>query len=148
MALTDTTLRSLKPGPKPRKVSDGKGLYIEVAPTGGKWWRLKYRIGGKEKRLSLGVYPDVSLRDARDRRDDARKLLARRIDPSEQRKADKGRRRTDQRMISNRLHANGFQNTPKIGLRIIAIGSCAGSNVTYFLTSVNGQFPKLQFLSF
>ena len=89
MALTDATLRSLKPGPKARKVSDGKGLYIEVAPTGGKWWRLKYRIGGKEKRLSLGVYPDVSLKDARDRRDDARKLLAQRIDPSERRKADK-----------------------------------------------------------
>jgi integrase len=70
-------------------VADEKGLYIEVAPSGGKWWRLKYRIAGKEKRLSLGVYPDVSLKDARDRRDDARKLLAKGIDPSENRKNEK-----------------------------------------------------------
>jgi len=64
-------------------------LYLEVAPSGGKWWRLKYRHAGKEKRLSLGVYPDVSLKDARQRRDDARKLLANDIDPAENRKAAK-----------------------------------------------------------
>ncbi len=68
---------------------DGGGLYLEVAPSGGKWWRFKYRFGGKEKRLSLGVYPDVSLKDARERRDDARKLLANSIDPGENRKAKK-----------------------------------------------------------
>jgi hypothetical protein len=55
----------------PAKLFDGGGLYLEVAPAGGKWWRLKYRIAGKEKRLSLGVYPDVGLKLARDRRDDA-----------------------------------------------------------------------------
>jgi hypothetical protein len=71
-----TTLRNLKPSHKTRKATDSKGLYIEIAPSGGKWWRLKYRIGGKEKRLSLAVYPEVSLKDARERRDDARKLLA------------------------------------------------------------------------
>lgn len=54
---------------KPYRLSDEKGLYIEIAPNGGKWWRLKYRIGGKEKRLSLGLYPDVSLKDARERSD-------------------------------------------------------------------------------
>ena len=70
-------------------MSDSGGLYVEVAPGGGRWWRLKYRYGGKEKRLSLGVYPDVSLKDARDRRDDARKLLANGIDPSEHRKRTK-----------------------------------------------------------
>src|ERR1700752_4714254 len=86
MPLTDTALRNLKPTDKSRKVADEKGLYIEVAPSGGKWWRLKYRVAGKEKRLSLGVYHDVSLIDARDRRDDARKLLAKGVDPSEQRK--------------------------------------------------------------
>ena len=64
-------------------------MYLEISPTGGKWWRLKYRFDGKEKRLSLGVYPDVSLKDARERRDDARKLLANEIDPSENRKAAK-----------------------------------------------------------
>ena len=89
MPLTDTAVRNAKPGDKARKLFDSGGLYLEVAPTGGKWWRLKYRFDGKEKRLSLGVYPDVSLKDARDRRDEARKLLANEIDPSENRKAKK-----------------------------------------------------------
>lgn len=89
MPLSVTAIRNAKPGDKARKMFDGGGLYLEVAPSGGKWWRLKYRFDGKEKRLSLGVYPDVSLKDARDRRDEARKLLANEIDPSENRKARK-----------------------------------------------------------
>jgi integrase len=89
MPLTDTTIRNAKAGEKPVRLFDGGGLYLEVSPTGGKWWRLKYRFGGKEKRLSLGVYPEVSLRGARDRRDASRKLLADAIDPSENRKASK-----------------------------------------------------------
>ena len=71
MSLTDTAFRNAKAADKARKMFDGSGLYLEVAPSGGKWWRLKYRFGGKEKRLSLGVYPDVSLKDAHDRRDEA-----------------------------------------------------------------------------
>lgn len=62
-------------------------MYLEVAPSGGKWWRLKYRIGGKEKRISLGVFPEVSLQVARTRRDEARKLIEQGIDPSKVRKA-------------------------------------------------------------
>lgn len=89
MPLTNTEIRNAKPADKARKLFDGGGLYLEVAPSGGKWWRLKYRYGGKEKRLSLGVYPDISLKDARNRRDEARKLLANDIDPSENRKASK-----------------------------------------------------------
>jgi len=89
MPLTDTAVRNAKPIGKAKRMFDGGGLYLEVAPGGGKWWRLKYRFGGKEKRLSFGVYPDVSLKDARDRRDEARKLLANEIDPSENRKAKK-----------------------------------------------------------
>ena len=89
MSLTDTAIRNAKPSNKPIKLFDERGLYLEVSPTGGKWWRLKFRFDGKEKRLSLGVYPDVSLKDARDRRDTARKLLAEGIDPSENRKAQK-----------------------------------------------------------
>jgi hypothetical protein len=92
MALTDTTIRNAKPGERPVRLFDGGGLYLEVSPTGGKWWRLKYRFNGKEKRLSLGVYSDVSLKDARDRRDASRKLLANGIDPSENRKAMKSAR--------------------------------------------------------
>lgn len=89
MTLTDTKIRNAKPRNKPQRLFDERGLYLEVSPAGGKWWRLKYRFGGKEKRLSLGVYPDVSLKDARDRRDDSRRLLADGIDPSDNRKATK-----------------------------------------------------------
>lgn len=89
MALSDLTIRNAKPGIKPIRLSDSGGLYLEVAPSGGKLWRLKYRFGGKEKRLALGKYPDVGLKDARERRDDARKLLANEIDPSENRKIQK-----------------------------------------------------------
>ncbi len=89
MPLTDTAIRSAKPSDKTIRLFDERGLYLEVSPSGGKWWRLKYRFDDKEKRISLGVYPDVSLKDARDRRDEARKLLANGIDPSENRKAMK-----------------------------------------------------------
>jgi integrase len=71
------------------RLFDERGLYLEVSPAGGKWWRLKYRFAGKEKRLSLGVYPDVSLKDARDSREECRKMLACGVDPSENRKASK-----------------------------------------------------------
>ena len=89
MPLTNTSIRNAKPAEKAKKLFDSGGLYLEVAPSGGKWWRFKYRFSGKEKRLSLGVYPDVSLKDARDRRDEVRKLVANKIDPSEHRKAQK-----------------------------------------------------------
>ena len=92
MPLNDTAVRNAKPSTKAVKLFDERGLYLEVSPAGGKWWRLKYRIDGKEKRLSLGVYPDVSLKQARDRRDESRKLLADGIDPSDTRKAIKASR--------------------------------------------------------
>ena len=89
MSLSVKEIENIKPGAKPQRFFDEKGLYLEVAPSGGKWWRFKYRFDGKEKRLSLGVYPDVSLKSARTKRDDARTLLADGVDPGEQRKAMK-----------------------------------------------------------
>lgn len=89
MPLTDVAIRGAKPADKPLRLFDANGLYLEVAPAGGKWWRFKYRFGGKEKRISLGVYPDVGLRDARERRDGARKLLANGVDPGVERKVQK-----------------------------------------------------------
>ena len=89
MPLTDTTIKNAKPGVKPIKLSDERGMFLLVTPKGGKWWRLKYRFDGKEKLLSLGVYPDVGLKDARVRREEARKLLADGIDPGANRKAVK-----------------------------------------------------------
>ena len=87
--LTDTAIRGAKPKEKRYKLTDGEGLYIEVAPSGGKWWRLKYRFAGKEKRLSLGVYPSVGLKEARLRASEMKDLLKRGIDPGEERKAAK-----------------------------------------------------------
>jgi len=87
MPLSDFEIRNAKREPKRVRLFDGGGLYLEVSPAGGKLWRLKYRFGGKEKRQALGAYPAVTLKGARDKRDNARKLLAEGIDPSENRKA-------------------------------------------------------------
>ena len=89
MKLTDTFLRGLKATGKVRKHSDGGGLYIHVSPTGGRLWRMGYRFGGKQKTLSLGRYPAVSLKMARNRREEARELLAAGIDPGVHKKACK-----------------------------------------------------------
>lgn len=82
MALTDTAIRNAKHGPKPKKLGDERGLFLLLQPSGGKLWRLKYRYLGKEKKLSLGIYPDVPLKVARQRRDEARALLANGADPA------------------------------------------------------------------
>lgn len=89
MPLTDIKIKSAKPREKTYKISDERGMYLEISPSGGKWWRFKYRVQKKEKRLSLGVYPDITLAVARERRDEARKLLANGVDPGENRKAAK-----------------------------------------------------------
>jgi len=89
MPLTDLACRNAKPSEKSRKIADGGGLYLEIMPSGSKYWRLKYRFLGKEKRLAFGVYPEVSLVEARGKRDDARKLIASGKDPSELKKEEK-----------------------------------------------------------
>jgi integrase len=101
MPLTDVTVRTAKPRDKPYKLSDSGGLYVEVTPAGGKRWRWKYRIEGREKLLSMGVYPDVPLVLARVRRDDARKLLANGVDPSVHRQATK--------LAQAQVSANSFE---------------------------------------
>ncbi len=92
MGLSDTKIRNAKPREKQYKIYDRDGLFIIVSPSGGKWWRFKYRFGGKEKLLSLGTYPDVSLAKARTRRDAAREQVADGIDPGQARKALKAAR--------------------------------------------------------
>lgn len=97
MALSDAKLRKLKGSVKPDgtettktyKVFDEKGLYVEVTPKGARRWRFKYRIHDKEKLLSLGTYPEISLKEAREKRDEFRKLVAQGVDPSQERKAQK-----------------------------------------------------------
>lgn len=89
MPLTEVAIRAAKPSEKPRKLFDAGGLYLLIAPTGARGWRLKYRVAGREKLLSLGAYPDVGLKRAREKRDDARRLLADKIDPSLKRKSER-----------------------------------------------------------
>jgi integrase len=101
MFLSDTAIRNAKPGAKPAKMFDERGLFLLISPAGGKWWRFRFTFDGKEKLLSLGVYPDVSLKDARGRRDAARKLLADGIDPGANRKA--------QKLVKKDRAANSFE---------------------------------------
>jgi sugar-specific transcriptional regulator TrmB len=89
MPLSDIAIRDAQPTDRPQKLADGGGLYLLLNPNGSRWWRLRYRIAGKEKMLSLGTYPETGLEDAREKRDEARKLLAAGVDPGEQRKAVK-----------------------------------------------------------
>lgn len=100
MPLSDTAIRNAKPESKAYKLTDGAGLFLLVTPTGGKWWRLKYYYLGKEKQLSLGTYPEVTLAEARDKRTAAKKLLAQDppVDPSQDRK--QSRAETAQRLTN------------------------------------------------
>jgi len=90
--LTDQKVKALKPKEKQYKVSDEKGLYLLVKPNAGKYWRLKYRFAGKEKNLALGVYPDVSLKQARLARDEEKKLIQSNIDPVQDKQEKKLKR--------------------------------------------------------
>ena len=83
MPLTDRQIKNAKPADKAYKLADGGGLYLQVTPAGGKLWRLKYRVGGKEKLLSIGKYPLISLLEAREAAESARRLLAAGQDPGD-----------------------------------------------------------------
>lgn len=87
--LTFAKIKAAKPKEKSYKLSDGKGLYLQINPNGGKWWRWRYKFAGKEKMLSLGIFPEVSLRETREDRDEKRKLLRAGKDPSDIRKAER-----------------------------------------------------------
>ncbi len=96
MPLSDTAIKNAKPrNDKPYKLPDEKGLYLLITASGGKWWRFDYRFDGKRKTLSMGVYPETTLKGARTKRDEARKLLAAGADPGETRKAMKAAQTTD-----------------------------------------------------
>lgn len=89
MALTDTAIKNSKSRAKPVRLSDERGLYLLLNPDGSRWWRLDYRFDGKRKTLSMGIYPDVPLKLARERREEARALIAAGADPGVQRKSEK-----------------------------------------------------------
>jgi hypothetical protein len=106
MPLSDATIRGAKSGATPQKLSDGGGLFLLIRPKpiGSKLWRLAYRFGGKQKTLALGIYPTVSLSQARQGRDEAKKLLAGGVDPSVQRKTE---RRLDKTAAENSFRKVG-----------------------------------------
>ncbi len=114
MSLTDVKIRNSKAKTKAYKLSDEKGLYLLVTPLGAKYWRLKYRFLGKEKALALGVYPEVSLSDAREKRDNARKQLANDIDPGI---AKKVARRATETALENTFEAVGREWFSKYSTR-------------------------------
>ncbi len=101
MKLTHLECKNAKPKDKPYKLTDGQGLYLEVFPTGARYWRWKYRFNGKEKRLAFGVYPEVSLNEAREKRDQSRKQLAEGIDPGAFKKQEK--------LIARAVHEDTFE---------------------------------------
>ncbi len=132
MALTDVSIRSAQSAEKPYKLFDAHGLFLLVTPSGGKLWRFKYRFLGVEKLLALGAYPIVTLREARERRDEARRQLSRGVDPSAERKLAKRN--------ANEAAANSFKSVAEefIAVRLEANGK-ANSTVgkaKYFLAQL------------
>jgi hypothetical protein len=89
LSLTDIKVRSLKGRDRQYKVADGRGLFLVITPTGSKYWRFRYRFADREKSLAIGVYPDISLADARDKAHEARKLLANDKDPGAEKQIKK-----------------------------------------------------------
>ena len=119
MALTELKVKQARGREESYKLTDGRGLYLLVRPNGGKWWRFDYRYGGKRKTLSMGVYPDVSLKKARNRLDEARLQPADGIDPGALRRAEKG------------AGKDTFEADPaEIGALLRAIDGYEGDHVT------------------
>jgi integrase len=112
MPISEVKARNAKPKSKPYKIADGDGLFLLVSPSGSKYWRMRYFFGGKEKLLALGVYPDVSLAEARERRIQARKVLANGNDPSDAKKAAK--------RIAAKNHTNTFETIAREWLEKMA----------------------------
>ena len=133
MPITHVAIVNAKPREKPYRLFDGRGLYLEISPSGGRWWRFKYRFNGKEKRLSLGVFPDVGLKDARDRLDEVRRKLAPASIPAEERKG-KGRlpSAAARRQLRDASRASGSPSIRRHGRRATARRSSGGSSSISF----------------
>jgi len=134
--LSDTQIRATKPGEKPVRLYDERGLYLEVTTTGGRWWRFKYRFAGKEKLLSMGTYPDTPLKAARDKRDRARALLEEGVDPSEARRAEKASR--------SEVVVNGFEAVAREWHATIHLGQVSAGHAARTLIRLEQDvFPWL-----
>lgn len=145
MALTTPRIRNTKPGAKPTKLFDGHGLFLLITPTGGKWWRLKYRFAGKEKQLSLGVYPDIGLKEARSKCGLFRAMLSDGIDPSEYMKAERATKQADQarQVTATRfsLDSDGALSF-RLGNRRLMLTHDETAELRTFLDATRGVTPK------
>ena len=127
MALTNLKVDKAKPKEKQYKLADERGMYLLIHPKGGKWWRLDYRFQGKRKTLSLGTVPEVSLKEARKKRDEARSILEGGVDPSYYRHRPK-----HLAMIHSRPSlGSGMRSSGGSGLRVMPLRRLAGLRKTY-----------------
>lgn len=139
-ALTDTQIRKTQPGDKPLRLYDERGLYIEISPKGGRWWRFKYSFDGKSKLMSLGTYPDTSLKLAREKRDQAREKLAQGIDPSAARQAAKASKAEES--------SNSFEAVAREWHRVIHVAKVSAGHAARTLVRFEQDvFPWLGKLS-
>ena len=146
MPLTNTAVRNAKPGAKPTKLFDARGLFLMVTPAGGKWWRLRYRYDDKEKLLSLGVYPDVGLKEARERLDQLRKQIANGIDPSEYVKTERAVRRAakaGQIVVTRFIVDNDGALTFRLGNRRLTLTPAETSELRGFLDATRAVVSKV-----
>jgi integrase len=124
--LTDIRIRNAKPGKKTIKLTDGRGLYIEITPSGGKHWRYRYRLNGKESTFVIGEYPEIGAADARARRDEARKLIDQGINPTQERKLAKVKRQHENATTFQSVAEEWFANihkkwTPEYAFKVKAL---------------------------
>lgn len=141
MALTDVAIRNAKPRPKPYKMADALGLFLLVQPSGGKLWRLKYRVEGREKKLGFGIYPDVSLSEARKRRDEARELLASGKDPSREKQREKAKARIDSANTFSAISSEYCQKRRRDGQKAWAPATATRSE--YLLSLLSGSIGRM-----
>ena len=133
--LTDTAIRKAKPAEKPYKMPDGGGLYLQVTPSGGRLWRVNYRFAGKYKTLALGVYPDVPLARAREKRDEARQALADGIDPAGAKQ--------EKKRAAKIAHANNFEAVARAWYAIAYQGKAETTREKVMARLENDVFPAI-----
>jgi integrase len=141
MPLTDVAIRNAKPRGKPYKVGDTLGLFLLVQPSGGKLWRVKYRIDGKEKKLAIGIYPQVGLAEARRRRDAARELVAAGKDPAREKQREKVRSRIQAETTFDAIAAEFCQKRRRDGQKAWAVSTATRSE--YLLSLLKESIGKL-----
>jgi len=141
MPLTDVAIRNAKPRERPYKVGDTLGLFLLVQPSGGKLWRVKYRIDGKEKKLVIGIYPQVGLAEARRRRDAARELVAAGKDPGREKQREKVRSRIQAETTFDAIAAEFCQKRRRDGQKAWAVSTATRSE--YLLSLLKGSIGKL-----